>query len=292
MPKHVYELAVLERFQEPLPPLSMDTFASAPTTSESCEFVLLRPARRTYYFLRVQEVHVNSGEISLKLLPESSEEIEFLRSLKTGHDTTFAFAHRNDATWVALQWVAETPANWEMSLKKIHSERERREATFGDFTSDEIAALRAKRILLDDKLSVASPWLFEYHVSNAISSQYEHGLAVHKSPLPQLYRTFHETPEHFKKFAYLVSVFYLKLTNTVEEILQLELALREEDIPVNLNGGYPHPRYQTFRKGPALKVRFKGRRHQYFSIRPATLLEFEGICPLVTGKENSGKTEG
>lgn len=292
MPKHIYELAVLERFQEPLPPLSIDTFASAPVTSAPCEFVLLRPAKRTYYFIHVQEACVNASEISLKLLPQLPEETEFLRSLKTGHNSTFAFAYRDDAAWGTTQTVAETPTGWEILLKNLQVERERREATFGELTSDEIAQLRAKRILLDDKLGTASPWLFEYHVSHGISSQYEHGLAVHKSPLPQLYRTFRETPEQFKKFAYLVSVFYLKLTNTVEEILQLDLELREEDIPVNLNGGYPHPRYQTFRRGPALKVRFKGRRHQYFSIRPATILEFEGICPLVTGKADLGKTQG
>lgn len=292
MPKHVYELGVLERFQEPLPPLSMDTYASLPIENECGEFVLLHPAKRTYYFVRVQEARVNSTEISLKLLPKSPEETEFLQTLKVEDIGTFAFAYRNDAAWGELQAVVKIPFGWEMRLKKIQAERERREATFGDLTSDEIAELRAKRILLDDKLSVASPWLLEYRVSNGISSEYKRGLAVHKSPLPQLYRTFRETPEQFKKFAYLVSVFYLKLTNTVEEILQLDLELREEDIPLNLNGGYPHPRYQTFRKGPALKARFKGQRHQYFSIRPATILEFDGICPLMTGNSDKSGTRG
>lgn len=293
MPQHIYELTFMERYQGTIPQPSSSAFTdNVPQENEPREFVLLRPAKRLQYFVQVREAHVNSSEISLKLLPESPEETEFLHSLKIGDGGDFAFAHRDYAAWVAPQAVSETSSGWDVVLKKSQEQGLHHEKRFGEFTGDQVAELRARRILLDEKLGVASPWLFEYRVRNGISLKHENGLEIHESPLPQLYQAFRETPVLFQKFARLVSVLYLKLSYTVEEILQLELALREEDIPVNLNGGYPHPRYQTFRKGPALKVRFKGRRHQYFSIRPATLLEFEGICPLVTGKADSGKTEG
>ena len=170
--------------------------------------------------------------------------------------------------------------------KKSEEQGIHNEKRFGELTGDQIAGMRAKRILLDDKLSPATPWLGEYRVHNGLSLQYENGFVVYKSPLPQLYQTFRKTPEHFKQFARLVSVLFLKLTRTVEEILQLELELKESaEYPVPLNGGYPHPRYQKMQKGPVLKVRFKGRRHQYFpTIRDATVLEFEGICPLTEKK--------
>lgn len=293
MPQHIYELTFMERYQRTIPQPSSSAFTdNVPQENEPCEFVLLRSAKRLQYFVHVREAHVNSSEISLKLLPESPEETEFLNSLKTGDGGDFAFAHRDYAAWVAPQAVSETSSGWDVVLKKSQEQGLHHEKRFGEFTGDQVAELRARRILLDEKLGVASPWLFEYRVRNGISLKHENGLEIHESPLPQLYQAFRETPVLFQKFARLVSVLYLKLSYTVEEILQLELELREEDIPVNLNGGYPHPRYQTFRKGPALKVRFKGRRHQYFSIRPATLLEFEGICPLVTGKADSEKTEG
>lgn len=293
MPQHVYELTFMERYRGTTPMPSSGAFTAAVRLeSESYEFVLLRPAKRTQYFVRVQEAHVNSSEISLKLLPESPEEIEFLRSLKTGDGGDFAFAHRDYAAWVAPQAVSETSSGWDVVLKKSQEQGLHHEKRFGEFTGDQVAELRARRILLDEKLGVATPWLFEYRVRNGISLKHENGLEIHESPLLQLYQAFRETPVLFQKFARLVSVLYLKLSYTVEEILQLDLELREEDIPLNLNGGYPHPRYQTLRKGPALKVRFKGRRHQYFSIRPATILEFDGICPLITGNSDKSGTRG
>jgi len=233
------------------------------------------------YFVHVQEVRVNSSEISLKLLPQSPEETDFLRSLKVWDSGDIAFAHKEYAAWVAPQAVTETSSGWQITLKKSEEQGIHNEKPFGDLVGDQIAELRAKRILLDDKLSPATPWLGEYRVRNGLSLQYKNGLEVHESPFPQLYSAFQETPEQFKKFARLVSVFFLKLTHTVEEILQLDLELQESaEFPAPLNDGYWHPRYQKMQKGPALKIRFKGRRHQYFPIRDATILKFEGICPL------------
>ena len=286
MPQHVYELTLMERYRRtadsPNPNNNTEnTFASDPIEREPCEFVLLRTTKRIQYFVRVQEVRVNSSEIFLKLLPQSSGETNFLHSLKMWDSDDIAFAHKEYAAWIAPQAVTETSSGWEITLKKSEEQGLHNEKPFGDLVGDQIAELRAKRILLDDKLSPATPWLGEYRVRNGLSLQYKNGLEVHESPLPQLYSAFRETPEQFKKFACLVSVLFLKLTHTVEEILQLDLELQEAaEFPVPLNGGYWHPRYQKMQKGPALKIRFKGRRHQYFSIRDATLLEFEGICPL------------
>ena len=286
MPQHVYELTLMERYRRTADSSNPNnntenTFASDPIEREPCEFVLLRTTKRIQYFVRVQEVRVNSSEIFLKLLPQSSGETNFLHSLKMWDSDDIAFAHKEYAAWIAPQAVTETSSGWEITLKKSEEQGLHNEKPFGDLVGDQIAELRAKRILLDDKLSPATPWLGEYRVRNGLSLQYKNGLEVHESPLPQLYSAFRETPEQFKKFACLVSVLFLKLTRTVEEILQLDLELQEAaEFPVPLNGGYWHPRYQKMQKGPALKIRFKGRRHQYFSIRDATLLEFEGICPL------------
>ena len=291
MPQHVYELTFMERYRGSSPSTNhgndtSSTCVSDPIESEPCEFVLLRTTKRIQYFVRMQKAHVDSDEISLTLLPESPEEIEFLRSLKVWDGDNIAFAHQEYAAWVAPQAVAETPFGWEIALKKSEVQGIHNEKRFGEMTGDQIAELRAKRILLDDKLSVATPWLGEYRVRNGLSLQYQNGLEVHESPIPQLYRAFRDTPEQFKKFAHLVSVLCLKLTHTVEDIRLLDLELAESaESPVRTNGAnHWHPRYQKMQKGAVLKVRFKGRRYQYFSIRDATILEFEGICPLAIGK--------
>ena len=283
MPQHIYELPFLEKYQKAIPQSRGNNSAAGTIQSKTCEFALLRTTKRIQYFVQVQEVYATSSEISLRLLPESLEEIDFLNALKEWKGADIALAYQDKAVWVVPQSVAETSSGWEIVLEKSREQGRHHETKFGELTGDQLAELRAKRILLNQKLGVASPWLFEYRVRNGISQQYKNGLVVHESPIPQLYLAFQETPEQFMKFARLVSVLFLKLTHTVEEILQLKLELQESaEFPWHSNGeNYQHPRYQRRQKGSALKVRFKGRRHQYFPIRDATILEFEGICPLI-----------
>ena len=76
--------------------------------------------------------------------------------------------------------------------------------------------------------------------------------------LLQIYKLYRTKPETFIKFTRLISILHLKLTNTVEDVMQLDLKL------INLT---------------ALQVKFKGRRSWIFVNDPATI-EFEGICSL------------
>ena len=129
--------------------------------------------------------------------------------------------------------------------------------------------MRARRILLDEKLEVANPALSQSNVLNQASLEgyirgmtsfsHQPSLQVPASPIPQIYQQFKQTPERFKKFARLISVLYLKLSNTVEDILELDLELLE----------------------PAqLQVKFRGRRPQLAVNVTPSILEFEEICPL------------
>ena len=94
-----------------------------------------------------------------------------------------------------------------------------------------------------------------------MSSSHEPRLQVTASPIPQLYRMqVGQTPERFKKFARLVSILHLKLSNTVENVLQLDLEL------VN---------------SAQLRVKFKGTRPKFYSnVDPEAIIEFDGNCPL------------
>ena len=164
-------------------------------------------------------------------------------------------------------------------------------------SADQVAEMRARRILLGASLDIgvsassqdnfsdiervtlytentsgirsflgqvdrADTWdldLLEAHISGTFSSGYESGLLVEASPIPELYRQFGNTPERFKKFARLISVLYLKLSNTVEDIVELDLELL----------------------GSAqLRVKFRGHRPQFAVNEAPSILEFEGICPL------------
>lgn len=239
--------------------------------------VLFRSVNGQHFFVPFQEVHWDSKEISLTLSPISSEQISFLCSLRKGKHDVLAFAHQEDAAWVKPREVAQLSIEgktiWEVILTedttgkafKYRTEK----VTFEHLTLDQIAYMRAKRLLLDEKLEASSfsltqadifdQMLLEFQIRGELSSQYGNRIQALTSPIPELYQNFRSKPETFQKLARLVSVLYLKLSNTVEDILQLDLKL--------LN-----PK--------ALEVKFKGRRSQLDVNKEPTLLEFEGICQL------------
>ena len=250
--------------------------------------VLLRSENGIPYFIPFQKVCWNATEISLTLCPTSSEQTAFLSSLRTRLRNVpdgssidqlgaIAFAHQENAAWVKLREVTqistESATVWEIRLKEetVSSAYKHRiePVILTQLTLDQIADMRAKRLLLDEKLDAASSslpqttvfdqMLLETQIRGELSSQYGNKLQALSSPIPELYQHYRNTPERFKRFARLISVLYLKLSNTVEDILQLDIGL--------LNS-------------TELQVKFRGRRSQFDIKEEPTLLEFEGICPL------------
>lgn len=258
------------------------------TTDEGNECVLFRSVDGQCYFIPFQKICWDSTEISLTLCPNSSAQVAFLSRLRTRlRDVpaessieqleAIAFAHQEDAAWVKLREVAQISTEcetvWEIHLKEetvTSAYKNRTEPVILEqLTLDEVADLRAKRLLLDEKLDTASlsltqttvfdQMLLEAQIRGELSSQYGNRLQALASPIPELYQRFRNTPERFKKFARLISVLYLKLSNTVDDILQLDIKLLDST---------------------ALNIKFKGRRASLNINREPTFLEFEGSCPL------------
>lgn len=252
------------------------------------ECVLLRSENGIPYFIPFQKVCWNAMEISLTLCPTSSEQTAFLSSLRTrlrnvpdGSSIdqlgTIAFAHQEDAAWVKLREVTqistESETVWEVRLKEetVNSAYKHRTepVILTQLTLEQIADMRAKRLLLDEKLDAASSsltqttvfdqMLLEAQIRGELSSQYGNRLQALTSPIPELYQHYRNTPERFKKFAHLISVLYLKLSSTVEDILQLDMEL--------LNSA-------------ELQIKFRGRGFQSDVNEDPTFLEFEGVCSL------------
>lgn len=237
------------------------------------EFVLLSPTEEQLYFFPFQEVCGNATEISFELPPpESPEDEDFLRTLQQrtsdrlyNRRPILSCAYRKHATWVKPKEVVETMSGWKIVLE-INNQGQNfdpfSEMTVNGIPPDQIANMRARRILLDEKLlvNVHNQTTLEFHIRGIPrSSLSEVNLPVLASPIPGIYRQWRQTPERFKKFARLTSVLYLKLSNTVEDIRQLDLELLDS---------------------ARLQVRFKGRRHRAAANVQPSILEFEGICPL------------
>lgn len=245
------------------------------------DYVMIGSGEEDQYFIPFQEAQWTSTEIQLELLPESTEEVAFLRSLRDGPNRRFAshvlgFALQDDAVWVSPQSVTQSVSGsqtiWKVVLKIVGDEQHANylpEMTIGHVSSDQIAELRARRILLDEELSVDSPSnypfpygsqsMLESSVRGGGRSQYGAEISVLESPIPELYWQFEESPQIFLKCARLASVFYLKLTRTVEEIHELEFKiLRPEE----------------------LRVSFEGHRHRSSSQHDPYIIQIEGNCPL------------
>ena len=244
---------------------------------ENDNCVLFRSVEGQHYFIPFQEVRWDSKEISITLTPTSSEHAAFLCSLRKDQHDLLAFAHKEDAAWVKPLEVAQISTEEETVWKLILIEdttgktfkHQTEKVNFEYLTLDQIANMRANRLLLDEKLETVSSslmqanvfdqMLLEVQIRGELSSQYGNRLQALTSPIPELYQHFKRTPETFEKFARLISVLYLKLSNTVEDILQLDLKLLNPT---------------------ALQVKFKGQRFQYDINEDSALLEFEGVCPL------------
>ena len=259
------------------------TSISPPVVSrkDSGEFVLLlSPQDQKQYFIPFQNATWDSTEISLELLPESSDQVAFLRSLRDNvgnhfaQDNMLAFALQEDAAWVspqeAIQTISDSQTVWKVVLKEDSGGRDSgfgTDVAVNNISSDQIAEMRARRILLNERspqnriglVGFANDSMLESYISGGASLSHEPGLKIQESPIPDLYRSFGKTEGRFQKFARLALVLYLKLSNTVEDILQLDLKL--------LN-----PRQ--------LQVNFKGRRNQRYTDVEPYIIQINRICSL------------
>ena len=244
------------------------------------EYVLLISEDEKLYFIPFQNARWDSTEISLELLPESPEETAFLRTLRRhineafARDVHIALALREDAAWVKPQEIVETTSGSQNVWKVVFTEERHRqnmdplgEITFGSFTPEKLAEERAKRILLDKKLGEL-PADFQNQTGPAgllneatleMFVRGTNGFEISASPIPPLYRSIGNRQAQFEKYARLTSILYLKLSNTVEEILQFDLKL------LNSN---------------QVEIKFKGRRHRRFTNGKPHVFEVIGTCEL------------
>ncbi len=278
--EEVYKALVMKLSGTTPKTAATDRMTSKGVEKDTTEYVLLVSEDGKSYFIPVQNARWDSTEISLELLPESPEETAFLRTLRRhindafARDVHIALALREDAAWVKPQEIVETASGSQIVWKVVFNEERRRqngdplgEVTFGSFTPERIAEERAKRILLDKKLGelpadfqnrtgpvgLLNETTLEMYVRGT------NGFQVSASPIPPLYRSIGKSQGQFEKFARLTSVLYLKLSNTVEEILQFDLRL------LNAN---------------QVEVKFKGQRHKRFTNQPPYIFEVNGTCQL------------
>ena len=272
--------AIEEIYQDLVKKLSGTTSQGATTNtptstvleSDPCEFALLGPEDGTLYFMPVQSASWDSTEISLELLPESSEATAFLLSLRSDRNPmvrlrkTFAFALGENAAWVNPQDITQIMSESQTIWKVVLQENSRgqdinlsRDATVWNITPDQIAEMRARRILLNEKTDELPRRELESYIRGSALPEHDLILEVPESPIPALYQSYGQTVERFQKFAHLAAVLHLKLSDTIGDVLQLDLKLLDSK---------------------QLQVRFKGRRPRATTTTGPAIIEVDGICLL------------
>ncbi len=247
-----------------LPPLQSAT--SAPKMSPT-QLVLFHSEDAGIFGMPLAEVD-RADKLRLVVLPDDHADVARLRGLEN-ESRAIALAYGSTALFGRIKSFREIMKDGHDSVV-LELAEERFDNSFGtemsynNISADEIAEMRARRILLDEKLpsSQGSSMLdrlndttFESFVSGRTSTA--NRLVAKSSPIPVLVRGAQNSPDSLA-VARLMCVMLLILTGAVERILRLDLTLEA--------GG--------------VRVEFEGRRHKVYSNVEAPRIAVSGICPI------------
>ena len=230
--------------------------------------VLLMNSQRRHQLLPALKIEAEAIT-TLHLAPQTPHDTAFLSNLRDSYDKSIALAFGLDAFIGRIEKMTQLHEGgkevWIVTLEedKNFQNRNGMEFSINGWSPDEIATLRARRILLNEQMEKSgrsvmdrlNGGMIEYYVSG--KSEF---LGEINCPFPQLYAQHGKNEAHFITVAKLFAVLYLRLSHTVKHILKLELKLQNST---------------------HLDVKFEGQRaHQYSNVEPH-LIKFKGTCALI-----------
>lgn len=205
-------------------------------------------------------------ELNIILNPQTASDASFISSLKNS-SKTLSLAFGNYAFLVDVKSIIQrlVPINETWILTLIPREIDNgiyMEASVGNMSADDIAMLRAKRILLNETLDSIEQFKYDGHnrdfVDIFIKGNNNH-ISITKSPFPDLYTQFKDDISYYLSAAHLIGVLFLKMSGVVEHIYRLDLAM------INNN---------------EMRVDFVGIRHKKYSNEDPFRISVSGICHL------------
>ena len=221
-------------------------------------------------FLVAERIRNHSdGSIELAITPLSGEHeaaVAALRPTQYGGARDLAYAANNDANKVRVEQVVDETSGgkqvWNVTLRAVEQRSGfANEVNVQGIGPDEIARRRAGRILLNDPPPPASRRSGGYDDSSFIDSFISGpmtGFEIKECIVRSMYQQFGQE-SHWKEFARLKSIYLLKMTGTIEHVIDFKIgAVRGGHVPVT----------------------FRGRRPQHYSNVAPETIEIEGKCPL------------
>jgi hypothetical protein len=219
-------------------------------------------------FFLTQSVETQANQtVTLHISPTNSEQEAALRNLQpeqSYNKKPIAYAYQDDAAIMQVKSVVSQSIKGKtifiLTLSQDPSSQRSNsmEINFNSYSADQIAELRARLLLLNETPSI--------HEKNNLSQidfwvegGYSNAVNIKKNIFPNLWKKLKIPPSKFLSHARLVAVYYLKMSWTVEDILELKLGLI---------------------KGNVMSVQFRGKRKSPYINQESAVIQFKGTCPL------------
>lgn len=218
-------------------------------------------------YLLVSSRFVEAGtESHLELLPENPRESAFLQGVTTSQRGDIAVAFGSTALLAhiteAKQILESGQEVWKLTLQEVETDygAGTMEVSVDGHPADEIAEMRARRILLNES---RAPLAHEGgNLNDNMLEMFIQGMStplkVPHSPLPGIYSEWKDDPATFLPIARLTAILWLRLSGAIERVLQLEMQLVDQ----------------------GLRVDFEGQRLRKFSNVDAYVIRIHGVCSL------------
>jgi hypothetical protein len=221
------------------------------------------------FFRAASVAHRADQTIELRIRAAGAEQVASLRALDRGtlrQRGRLAYAHQEEAGLVDVQSVESESTRgatvFTVTLRpdeKALPGSSLSEASVNGYSADEIAGMRARLLLLNERPAglprAQDTWLMSFVGGHSGPVTVKQGL------FPKLWATLKLPPSEFLPRARLMAVYQLKASHTVEDVLELRLG------PIT--------------KG-AMGVRFRGRRRRVYENQAPATIEVAGTCALVT----------
>ena len=201
--------------------------------------------------------------VTFRISPATPEQKALLRDLQPDRfgKKQVTYAHEDEAAIMQVESICYSSSKGKttfvLTLKPIQqSQGNSMEVSLNGYSADEIAKLRTRLLLLNETPNIQSKnessWI------NSYVEGYDNTVKIKKSIFPDLWKQLKTQPQLFLYHARLAAVYYLKMSHTIEHILELKLSLI---------------------KGNVMSIRFRGQRKQAYGQEP-TVIEVIGNCHL------------
>lgn len=255
---HALEKASLQ-IEAPAKVTKTDTTPSPPKS-----LALLVSADRQPIFVEAPRIKV-AETIEVELAPSTARQSAALAQLQSQSREPLPVAYKLNALLGRIQSIVQTydedQERWILTLREHeddYGDPFRQDIAYNNLSADDLAEIRARRILLDE-----TPPSRGDSLKDTMFELFVEGMGApfrpKRSPFPILFKeTSHDIP-YFLAAARLTGVLWLRLSATVEQTLQLDLEMA----------------------GPTtLRVVFEGQRRRRYSNEPPPVLRVTGDCQL------------